>query len=35
MNVVNEVYEDVNTEDDKETGDESGNSSDKWVIVIE
>ena len=29
MNVVNEVYEDVHTEDDKETGDESGNSSDK------
>ena len=32
---VNEVYKDVNTEDDEETGDECENCSDEGDIVVQ
>ena len=35
MDIVNEVHEDVNTEDDEEMDDEPGNSSDEEDIVAE
>ena len=35
MDIVNEVHEDVNTEDDEEMDDELGNSSDEEDIVAE
>ena len=35
MDIVNEVHEDVNTEDDEEMDDEPGNSSDEEDIVSE
>ena len=35
VDIVNEVHEDVNTEDDEEMDDEPGNSSDEEDIVAE
>ena len=35
IDVVNQVHEDVNTEDNEKTDDESENSSDEEDIVVE